>query len=266
MRTICLKTAYNGTDFCGWQVQPNQRSVQGEIEKALSTIHKKKIRITGAGRTDAGVHALGQYAHFKTEKESIPAEKIRDALNYYLPNDIQILSSFQVDDNFHARYWAVSRIYHYYLLEKELITPFNHQQALIQKKRPSLSQINDLLRPLIGRHDFTSFSAENDPSEDKTRHIYSASSFMEPPYICIQVEGSSFLWKMVRTIIGTILHFIEKEKSPSDMQSLLESKNRKLAADTAPPTGLFLHNVRYSWKFPGKNPQERVQESLPWPY
>jgi len=245
-RNIRLDLSYDGTDFQGWQIQKVGRSVQGEMEKALSALHAgRKVNLTGSGRTDSGVHATAQVANFYSENSSIPAEKFRDALNAHLPRDIRILESREVPLKFHSRFDARVRVYKYYILNAPAGAAHYRNFCYLTRERLSMPLLNDLARPLTGTHDFTSFSAARDQNESKVRLIYSARFLREGPFIVFRIAGNAFLWKMVRTMVGTLLDQASKGGTPGDMVDILHGKDRKLAGPSAPSRGLFLHKVLY---------------------
>lgn len=243
-RNIKLKIAYDGTDFCGWQIQANQRTVQGEIERALKQIHGKQIRLTGSGRTDSGVHANGQIANFYTDSH-IPSEKYKHALNSLLKNDLYITESTEVSQDFHARFNAKERIYYYYIKTENACLPNNSRYCWCISQKPDINRLNRLAAPLIGIHNFSTFTAAGDNSSSKTRNIYSAGFYPHKGFIIFKISGNAFLWKMVRSITGTIIELESKKALAQDMKKILKSKDRKQAGTTAPARGLFLDRVNY---------------------
>lgn len=244
-RKIKLIIQYDGTDFSGWQIQNNERSVQGEIEKALEEIHESRIRVTGSGRTDSGVHARGQAAHFETEKDNIPAEKFVPAINSQLPGDILITAAFETHPDFHARYDAVCRHYKYYFMIDAGKDVFNRKFSMTINRIPDIKLLNSYASGICGTHDFTTFTASGDKSKSKERNIYSASFYYENEYMIFSIKGNAFLWKMVRSLSGTMIE-LEKEKKPAEyFKNILYRKSRKLAGKTAPAAGLFLEKVYY---------------------
>ncbi|MBN1646571.1 MAG: tRNA pseudouridine(38-40) synthase TruA, partial [Spirochaetales bacterium] len=174
MKRYKLTIAYDGTDFCGWQIQKNGRSVQQEIEKILKQIHNRKISLTGSGRTDAGVHARGQVAHFDADG-NIPQERYVPALNTRLCDDIRIIKSEIADDDFHARYSAVSRCYKYYLSQDRYPDIFRRKYCIGAGRTMDLELLNSYAGKITGIHDFSTFSAAGDKSKSKVREIFEAS-------------------------------------------------------------------------------------------
>ncbi len=243
-RRIKLVLSYDGTDFSGWQVQPYTRTVQGEIEKALYRLHGAKTGTIVAGRTDSGVHALGQVCHFDAES-SIPGEKYREAVNSLLPGDVRVLSSTEVKKDFSARYSARMRSYKYLIKESAVPSPFSRKYSLTVRKAPSLRSLNECARQVVGVHDFTAFTAAGDPSRTKVREIFSSSFYMENGFIVYKIEGTAFLWKMIRSLIGTMLDVAYLSYPGERMKDILKSADREKAGTTAPAKGLYFYKVRY---------------------
>lgn len=245
-RRIRLDLSYDGTGFSGWQRQNEGRTVQGEIEKALSKLHGGSfVGLVGSGRTDAGVHASCQVAHFDSPGSSIPSGRFAQALNSHLPRDVRIHESWEVPGNFHARYDAVMRLYRYYIVSPRSQKAYMRNYSLSCFMELDLPALNNLAMVLLGSHDFTSFAAARDPSQSKVRRIYSASFLKEGPFTVFRVAGNAFLWKMVRTMVGTILDLYEKGKGPESLWEILEARDRRLAGPCAPSRGLFLDKVVY---------------------
>lgn len=245
MRNIRLDIAYDGTNYCGWQIQPSEITVQQVIESALGKIHKKKVEIIGSGRTDSGVHADNQVANFFSDLDSIPADSYRQALNSLLPLDIRILKSWEVDENFHSRFDAVKRTYKYYIKSASVGHPRYRDFCYLVRKPLNLKHLNDLARVLIGEHDFTTFAASGDQAPTKVRTIFSAGFYPEGEFIVFKISGNAFLQRMVRSITGTLLEFSFKGLTPDYLSEILEAKDRNLAGTTAPARGLFLNKVEY---------------------
>jgi len=257
MRNILLKISYDGTDFCGWQRQDDvgggeaERTVQGEIEKALEKIHKQKTPLYGSGRTDSGVHGLGQAANFYSPVDSMPAENYIRALNAFLPEDIRILEAREVPEDFNSRKSATSRVYRYFISFGET-NPANNSRFTwhVKNYTPNLERLNKLCLCLRGEIDCASFAASGDLSVSTFRYIDDAHFFMQKDIwgndlLVFQIEANAFLWKMVRTLTGTIVN-LDKENKPEDsLQKILEAKDRKKAGVTAPPTGLFLYEIKF---------------------
>lgn len=244
-RNIKLTVSYDGTDFCGWQIQKNGRTVQGDIEAALKKIHGKETRLTGSGRTDSGVHANGQVANFYTENGNIPAEKFQTALNSLLSKDVRILHSCETDEEFHSRFNAKIRIYRYYIQAGGICEPRNSRYCWRIRDLPDIVRLNRIAATLLGVHDFTTFAAAGDPSNSKVRELYSASFTVEGRFLVFKIAGNAFLWKMVRSITGTVLQLEAAGGSYGKMKDILNSMDREQAGVTAPARGLFLDRVLY---------------------
>lgn len=248
-RPIQLVVSYDGTDFGGWQRQKNARSVQEELEKALEKMHGHPVRISGAGRTDAGVHAKGQVAGFFTDIASIPAEKFILALNKLLPRDIRVLEAGEAPDDFHARFDASLRRYRYFMICGGTPDPFSLRYAWFIPRQPSIGRLNAMASVIIGEHDFSAFSSAKDISPSKSRFVQESCFWFGGQNLVYQISANAFLWRMVRSLVGTMLFLeaqAESEAEAADLvRSILDSKDRKRAGPTAPSHGLFLWNVEY---------------------
>ena len=243
-RNLKAVVAYDGTDFCGWQIQNRERTVQGVIEQALLKLHDYPIRVRVAGRTDSGVHARGQVINFVTDS-SIPDNRFYKAMNSRLPRDVRVLSTVAEADEFHARYSAKRRIYKYYILQAEYSDPFSRRFCLTVKRDLDIRLLNKYASKLIGVHDFTTFAAKGDQSESRVRALYSAGFYFEGRFIVFRIEGNAFLWKMVRSITGTILELAAEGRPPEYLSDILKLRDREYAGTTAPAKGLTLHRVIY---------------------
>ena len=257
MRNILLTISYDGTDFCGWQRQDDKdggeanRTVQGEVEKALEKLHKEKITLYGSGRTDSGVHALGQAANFYTPIDSIPAENFVRALNAFLPDDVRILDSCEVEEDFNARKSATSRMYRYFISLGNAVTADNARYSwFVPNYEPNLERLNKYCECLKGEIDCASFAASGDDSVSTNRYIDGARFFIQKDIwdkdmLVFEIEANAFLWKMVRTLTGTLIN-LDKTDAPEDsMKKILDSRDRTKAGVTAPPTGLFLYKIKF---------------------
>ena len=245
-RNIRIIAAYDGTGFSGWQCQKEPaRTVQGELEKALITIHKHPVHITGCGRTDAGVHARGQCANFYTDIKSMDAERFVPALNSLLPRDIRILESTEAPETFHARFDALSRTYRYFFINGRSALPNELPYALQLWRQPDIMLLNSYCRFLKGEFDCTVFSSARDKSASRFRYIFEAGYFRDANFLIFEIRANAFLWKMVRSIAGTLLYYEEKQMDPKEFYAAITSGKRELAGPTLPPEGLFLWNVEY---------------------
>ncbi|WP_010258348.1 tRNA pseudouridine(38-40) synthase TruA [Treponema primitia] len=245
LRNIKLLIAYDGTDFSGWQRQGCNRTVQGTIEAALERIHKHPVVLTGSGRTDAGVHAAGQVANFTTPISSIPAERFVQALNSLLPRDIRILEAGVTLPDFHARFDARSRSYRYHLICGRPALPHELRYNLQLWRRPHLDLLNDYARLFRGELDCSLFAWPQDPSKSRSRYFYHAGFTVQDDTLIFEIQANAFLWKMVRSVVGTLLHYEEKGKSPEELKRIIETGDRSMAGPTVPPNGLFLWKVEY---------------------
>lgn len=253
MRNILLTLSYDGTDFCGWQRQDKAdkgkavRTVQGEIENALEKIHKQKVNLTGSGRTDSGVHAFAQAANFFSPIDSIPVENYIAAINAFLPNDIRIIQSQQVPEDFSSRFSATSRTYRYFI---HTANPFASQMRYVWPihHRANLDCLNQMASFLKGEIDCATFAAAGDQSLSTCRYIDDAHFYVEekdPDIIVFEITANAFLWKMVRSLTGSLIFFEKSGKDPSYFKEVLEAKDRSRAGPTAPPTGLFLYKISF---------------------
>lgn len=244
-RTIRLLLSYDGTDFSGWQRQSADRSVQGELERALERLHKTPIQLFGSGRTDSGVHAAGQVAHFHSPVASIPAGKYVVALNAILPRDVRVLESSEASSDFHARFDAKSRTYRYFIICGRPGLPHELRYAWQLWRRPRVDLLNAMASSLLGETDCSTFATPKDPSESRCRYISHARFQPEGDKLVFEIRANAFLWKMVRSIVGSLLHYEEKGSSAEDFAAAVASKDRSRAGPTAPPQGLFLWRIDY---------------------
>jgi len=250
-RNIKLLIAYDGTDFCGWQRQDNLspvRTVQGVIEEALEKIHRQPVNLTGCGRTDSGVHAVGQIANFYTHMESIPSDRFALALNSLLPADVRILESCETTPKFHARFGACARTYRYHFICRPLF-PHEKRYNLYLKRFPRLDILNAYGRLLLGETDCSIFAGatndEYDAGKSKSRYIYSSQFFIEADRLIFEICANAFLRNMVRSVTGTFLFYEEKDIPPLELKGIIATGDRSLAGPTLPPQGLFLWKVEY---------------------
>jgi len=244
-RNIKLTIAYDGTDFSGWQRQENSRTVQGVIEQALEKMHGKPVNLTGAGRTDAGVHAVGQAANFYTDMEKIQAGRFVPALNSLLPHDARIISACEQPGNFHARFSATARTYRYYFICGRPALPHENRYNLCLNHYPNIKTLNAYGRLLLGEKDCSIFSGSGDMSKSRHRYIYKTFFYIEGNRLVFEICANAFLRKMVRSIAGTFLHYEENNTPPEKLREIIAAGERSLAGPTLPPQGLFLWQVEY---------------------
>lgn len=251
MRNILLTVSYDGTDFCGWQRQDKAaggkpvRTVQSELEAALEKMLKQPVSVIGSGRTDSGVHAYGQAANFISPHDSVPPANYAAALNSFLPRDIRILSSRQVPDGFHARFDAVCRTYRYFIHCGS--NPPAHDIRFVWPihRWPDITHLNAMAACLRGEIDCTTFAAAGDVCESKFRYLEKAVFYMQGEKLVFEIAANAFLWKMVRSIVGSLLHFERQGKDEVFFSKVLAARNRSFAGPTAPPQGLFLWDVSF---------------------
>jgi len=245
MRNIKLTIEYDGTAYHGWQIQAQDITIQEAIEKALSTMTREKIRLSGSGRTDAGVHALGQVANFKTDSK-IPADGFLAGLNSLLPDDIVITACEAVDDAFHARFSAKIKTYQYRIFNYRVPIAIGRQYAWHIRKKLDVSAMQQAIAHIIGTYDFKSFEGTGSPRDHTIRTVMQAEfAEKEDGYLIFEITSNGFLRYMVRNLVGTLADVGLLKTSPDEFKNILEAKNRDLAGATAPPQGLFLVNVSY---------------------
>ena len=242
-----LKFAYDGTAYNGWQVQPNAVAIQEIIEKAIFTLIREKIRIIGSGRTDAGVHALEQVAHFKCTKQ-IDTRRFFQAINGMLPHDIRLLSIEEAPLSFHAQRSALRKIYHYHICLNPIVMPFERLYRYHVRKRISLPLLEEAAKLFVGSHDFTSYAnsgTEGACKKNPVRTIYRLDVIKTADGVRLEFEGNGFLYKMVRNITGMLLDVASGRHSLEDINKIFEAKDRRIAPKSAPAQGLFLIKVIY---------------------
>ena len=248
MRFLKVTLAYDGTDFFGWQLQHQQRSVQQVLEAALQKVTGESIRVTAAGRTDAGVHALGQVAGFSTAAEIAPDAFCR-ALNANLPDDVLVLSVAEAPQGFHATRDALRKRYRYVIQDDKPTDLFSRRYAWQLRHRLDEQLMAEAAQALVGRHDFASFQGAGSPRKGTVRNVSELSVRRETGQgserIVIEIEADGFLYNMVRNIVGT-LEAVGAGKQPvSWIADVLAAADRRVAGATAPPHGLFLVSVEY---------------------
>ncbi|HUI71964.1 MAG TPA: tRNA pseudouridine(38-40) synthase TruA [Spirochaetia bacterium] len=244
-RNIKLTVAYDGTDFLGWQLQKEGRTVQGVMQEGLERMHGHPVHVSAAGRTDSGVHATGQVTNFHTDLDSIAPHKFRDAVNSFLPRDVRVVASEEVGPRFHARRSALLRIYRYYVMNGPVLLPHLRNYRHWVRRQLDVQRLNEMASVLVGEHDFSSFSAEGDANESKVRHVAVSSFHVEGDTLIYTIAATSFLWKMVRTVIGTFLMLEEQGLGAPELRRIIDSCHRANAGGTAPARGLFLERVMY---------------------
>lgn len=236
--------AYDGTDYAGFQKQPNAPTIQGELEAILMRMHRDEIQVIGSGRTDAGVHAKGQVIHFESDLQLKPAEWQR-ALNAQLPEAIRILSVEQAAPDFHARYSACGKEYRYFIDRSAVRNPFLRRYSMHMPYPLDVKRMGEAAQLLKGTHDFSAFSSARTAVKNKIRTIEKLTVHTRGKVMVIRCLGDGFLYNMVRIIVGTLLEVGQGRKSLVDIEQALKEGDRTLTGPTAPAEGLFLWKVFY---------------------
>ena len=244
MRNIMLKIEYDGKDFNGWQKQPTKLNIQGEIERAIKDITGEEVDLIASGRTDAGVHSLGQVANFKTNS-NIPVEKIPIALNTKLKRSIRILEAKEVEERFHSRYNCKKKTYRYIINNSENGTAIYRDLEYNFSQKLDVEKMNQAVKKFIGEHDFKGFKASGTSSKSSVRIIYGAKVYKEGERIIIELTGNGFLYNMVRIISGTLVDVGIDKIKVEDIEDIINSGERERAGKTLPPQGLYLVKVEY---------------------
>ncbi len=244
MRNLKLTLAYDGTDFHGWQIQPELRTIQGELEQALRKLFNHEIRVTGSGRTDAGVHAHGQVANVQTIRTMDPTSVLRGA-NALLPREIRILAVDEVGPEFHARWSARSKTYEYRLWRGAIASPFGCRYVYSFRYPMCEHALDRGTDYFLGDHDFTSFCATATETEDRIRTIYAASWDRSETEWVFRIRGNGFLQYMVRTIAGTLLEIGRGRTRPDAVPEIFAARDRRRAGPSLPGYGLHLMEVEY---------------------
>ena len=247
MTRLLLALEYDGTDFCGWQVQDGGRSVQGVVEEAIAKITQESVRISGAGRTDAGVHAQGQCAHFDTQTRLAPLE-LRRALNAVLPDDVAVARALPVPPDFHARYSALAKTYGYRILRSPTGSPLRRRQTWHLHGPLDLAAMRAAAAPLLGEHDFAAFRGAPggaDPGQGTVRTLSRLEIHSRDGEVQVRAEAPGFLRYMVRNLVGTLVEVGQGRRPLEHAARVLASRDRSRAGPTAPAHGLCLLHVSY---------------------
>lgn len=274
MRCIQVTLAYDGTDYCGWQVQPNGPSVQAALEDAIEKLTRIRTGVTVAGRTDSGVHALGQVAAFRTDSK-IPTHKFRPGLQAFLPEDIVVMDAVEVHPEFHATYWAIKKRYRYVMFDGDVMQPFLRRYVLNVGRRLNTNAMQEAANAMLGTHDFRCFESHYPNKATSIRTMLAANILrtarwpgwlplpiehtqvqvseggplatvgFDDDFVCLEVEADGFLYNMVRTIAGSLLRVGLGQWEPDRMRQVIEGMDRSQAGHTAPAHGLYLVHVDY---------------------
>lgn len=239
-----LEIAYLGTNYCGWQVQPNGITVQEVLQTSLHKILKHKPNVTGCSRTDSGVHAKSFFCHFDTNAK-IPNNGLVLGLNSILPEDISALNCYDVSDDFHARYSASGKLYRYSILCSRIKDPFLSDRVLLLKKPINLERIDEYCNLLVGKHNFEAFSSINKSVKDTVRTVFECYVELENDIMNFYIKADGFLYNMVRIMVGTLLEYSYGKISYNDIVEAFNIGDRTLLGPTAPPQGLYLEKVFY---------------------
>lgn len=249
MRRIKLTVAYDGTDYCGWQIQPNGITVEEVLNRALSRLTGEDIRVIGASRTDAGVHARGNVAVFDTES-AIPPKRFSYAVNPLLPEDVVVTDSKEVPESWHPRYQNSVKTYEYHILNREMPDPLRRRDTWHVSFPLDLDSMRKAADYLIGEHDFRSFCSAHTGVKTTVRTIYELQIEKTGSLITIRIKGNGFLYNMVRIIAGTLTEVGRGFRTPEDVRNVLEAGDRDRAGATAPARGLILMSIGYTQQIP----------------
>ncbi len=239
-----MVVAYDGTNYCGWQVQPNGITIEEVLNRSLSNLLGEKIEVMGASRTDSGVHSLGNVAVFDTNTR-MPADKIAFALNQRLPEDIVVQGSCEVPSDWHPRYQESTKTYEYRILNRTFRMPTRRLDTYFYHYPLDVEQMSEAASYLVGTHDFASFCAANAQVKSTVRTIYSCTAQKENDIITIRVTGNGFLYNMVRIIAGTLIEVGAGKCRPEEIKDILAAENRDAAGPTAPAQGLTMMGIEY---------------------
>ena len=245
MRNIKLTIEYDGKDFNGWQKQPNKLNIQGTIEQAIKSITGEDVELNASGRTDAGVHALGQVANFKTNSQ-IPIEKFAIAINSRLKKSIVIKKAEEVDERFHSRLTCKKKTYRYVINNSEFSSAIYRNLETHIPQKLDINKMKEAVKYFEGEHDFKAFKASGTSSKSSVRTIYKARVYEMPNNrIYIELTGNGFLYNMVRIIVGTLINVGRGKITPEDIEKIILGRDRKAAGDCVPAKGLKLTEVYY---------------------
>lgn len=245
MRNIKLTCEYDGSAFHGWQIQPGLKTIQGVMQAQIAQITQQKVNLIGAGRTDAGVHAVGQVANFQTES-TIDLSSLQRGLNSLLPPDIVVKDAAEADERFHARFSARSKVYEYHILNQPYPSALLRNYAWFIHLDLDLPSMERCGRLLIGSHDFSSFRASGDESRHSIREVFRLEvDCRARNLIVVIIEANAFLREMVRSIVGTLVDVGRRKTSLEEFEEIFQAQDRRRAGMTAPAQGLFLVEVKY---------------------
>ena len=250
LRRIKMTVSYHGGHYSGWQRQTNAIAVAQVLEEAVTTLIGETVEIVGSGRTDSGVHALGQVCHMDIANTRLPAKKFAVALNRILPPDIRILESSEVDGSFHARFTTMARTYRYYFKRHDEVNGFDATLVATVKEFPPKELLDAYAKVIEGTHDFTTFTGSGDLCPSKMRDIYESYWRLEEDrwggeLLSYTITGNAFLYKMVRSLVGTMMTAAHEGMESEEFRARLEAKDRSGAGRTASASGLYLYRISY---------------------
>jgi tRNA pseudouridine38-40 synthase len=243
-RNIKLVVEYDGTDYAGWQWQPDEPTLQGALERAISKTTGEEIRVTASGRTDAGVHAYGQVVNFQSES-ALSAKEWHGALNHFLPDDIRVLEAGDAEPGFSARHSAKGKEYEYVVLNRRMPSPLSRHRAWHVAVPLDTAAMRSAALHLIGEHDFTSFRAAGCSANQPVRELLMLKIEQEGDRIVFTLGANAFLRHMVRNIVGTLVEVGRGRFTPDEVKAILDARDRTRSGPTAPPQGLYLVKVIY---------------------
>ena len=243
MNNIKLVIEYDGTNYAGWQQQKKEKTVQETLKKAIENVVNEKITLYGSGRTDAGAHALGQVANFKT-KSNLPTSKLVQAINFYLPNDIVVKSTRKVSEEFHSQYSTKSKIYRYTILNNNTGSAINRNFCYYYSGDLNIEKMQKASKAILGKHDFSTFKSKSD-NACNIRTIKKLEIKKKEKHLLFTIEADGFLYKMVRSIVGTLLEVGKGKMTITEFKRVSRSGTRSLAGATVPAKGLCLLKVKY---------------------
>ncbi len=246
-RKILLRIGYIGTDYCGFQVQKTAPSIQETVQDAAERVFGKRYPLTGCSRTDSGVHALEYYCTVDTDGDAnnVPIDKIPDAMNSLLPDDIAVFHAEYKSEDFHVRYSVRSKEYKYVIWNSKYKNPYLKDRAYHYPRTLDADKMNAAAKAFVGEHDFISFMASGSSCEDTVREIYSASVEREGDTVIFKVSGNGFLYNMVRIMMGTLIAVSEGKIEANGITEIIKNRNRSAAGMTVPACGLYLNKVSY---------------------
>jgi len=249
LRRIRMTVSYNGAGYQGWQTQQNGVSVQQKLEEALQIMLGFSVTVIGSGRTDSGVHATGQVCHFDIAS-NIPVKAFKPRLNGLLPPDIRIMGAEETDGSFHARFTTMAREYTYLIKRIDDMTAFDHERVWAIREFPQMDLLEAYAREIQGTHDFTTFCSGKDDCKSKMRDIYASSWTLSKDcfgydLLSYRITGNAFLYRMVRSLVGSMIEFALAGKSGETFKAALESRSRENCGRTAGPFGLYLTRISY---------------------